>query len=372
MDEQDDDNEAVPRGLRPGPGSSRFVELDGSSGEGGGQILRTALSLSLLTGRPFRITHIRANRDRPGLRPQHLSAVRAAAKLGNATVEGGSVGSRSLTFRPKPFQPGDLTIDIGTAGATSLVLHTLALPIALRADRAVRVSLTGGTFNQNAPSFPFLNRTWRHYLSTIGLELALAMPEAGFYPQGGGRLEAWIEPASGGLRGLVAEHRGRLTRISGVAGACKLDQGRVADRMRDRAVAMLGEVGFDAEVPVAIDLADWPGPAPGAAIALTAEFDGEAAPATFVGLGERGKPAEVVAEEAVAELFSFLDAPGAIDPHSADQLLLPLALADGRSVFTVVEVTEHLRTNARTIAAFLDRPIKVEEPDPGPGRVIVG
>jgi RNA 3'-terminal phosphate cyclase (ATP) len=153
-----------------------------------------------------------------------------------------------------------------------------------------------------------------------------------------------------------------------------LDRGRVADRMRGRAVALLGDSALEATVPIAIDLADWPGPAPGAAIALTAEFDGEAEPATFVGLGERGKPAEVVAEEAVAELMSFLDAPGAgaVDPHSADQLLLPLALAEGRSVFTVGEVTEHLRTNARTIAAFLDRPIKVEEPDPGPGRVIVG
>ncbi|QDV32241.1 RNA 3'-terminal phosphate cyclase [Tautonia plasticadhaerens] len=371
-----DDGETAPgrRGLGSGTGPATPVELDGSAGEGGGQILRTALSLSLLTGRPFRISRIRANRDRPGLRPQHLAAVGAAARLGDATVEGAGVGSSTLTFRPGPFAPGDLAIDIGTAGSTSLVLHTLYLPIALRADRAVRLSLTGGTFNPKAPSFPFLDRTWRHYLSAIGLDLALAMPSAGFYPQGGGLLEAWIEPTRGLPRGLVAVQRGRLVRISGVAGACKLDRGRVADRMRSRAATRLDEAGLDAGIPVEIDLADWPGPAPGAAIALTAEFDGEAAPASFVGLGERGKPAEVVAEEAVAELLAFLDAPGsgAVDPHSADQLLLPLALAEGRSVFTVGAVTEHLRTNARTIAAFLDRPIAVQEPEDGPGRVIVG
>ncbi|WP_152052719.1 RNA 3'-terminal phosphate cyclase [Tautonia marina] len=369
-------------GLPPSPGpacsfpirssSNRLVELDGADGEGGGQILRTALTLAMLTGRPFRISRIRANRDRPGLRPQHRSAVMAAAKLSGATVQGATVGSHALTFRPRPFEPTDLDIDIGTAGSTCLVLQTLALPIALRADRGVRVSLTGGTFNLKAPSFPFLDRTWRAYLKQMGLDLALAMPEAGFYPQGGGRLDAWIEP--GTPRPLIADRRGALVRISGVAGACKLDARRVADRMRDRAVALLNEAGLDTEI--AIDLAHWSGPAPGAAIALVAEHDSETPPSTFVGLGARGKPAEEVAAEAVAELLDHLHAPGqgAVDFHSADQLLLPLALAEGRSLYTVSRVTEHLRTNIRTIAAFLDRRILLEEPDDGdgPGRVIVG
>ena len=347
-----------------------IIELDGSAGEGGGQILRTALSLSLLTGRGFRITQIRANRDRPGLRPQHLSAVHAAAKLCGAEVRGATPGSGTLNFLPKPYEPADLTIDIGTAGASSLVLHTMYLPIALRTDRPVRLSMTGGTFNSNAPSFPFLERTWKRYMAAIGLDVALAMPLAGFYPQGGGRLEAWIEP--GRPQAIVAEHRGQLLRISGVSGDCKLESRRVADRMRDRALEMLNAHNLDAEI--SIDLSQWNGPAAGAAIALTAEFDGEALPSTFVGLGERGKPAEDVATDAVEELLAFLDAPGsgAVDPHSADQLLLPLALAEGRSVYTVAKVTEHLRTNARTIAAFLDRSLVVEESDFGPARVIVG
>src|SRR4051812_25452296 len=148
--------------------STRLVTLDGSEGEGGGQILRTALTLSLLTGRPFRIVKIRANRDKPGLRPQHLTAVEAAAALGEAEVVGASVGSRDLTFRPGRYEPRDLTIDIGTAGATALVLQTLHLPLALRADRPVRITLAGGTFNEKAPSFPFLATTWRAHLSHLG------------------------------------------------------------------------------------------------------------------------------------------------------------------------------------------------------------
>ena len=170
------------------------VRLDGSTGEGGGQILRTALTLSLLTGKPFRLDNIRANRSRPGLRPQHLAAVRAAAELGQATVTGDSVGSRSLRFQPGTYEPADLLHDIGTAGSTALVLQTLHLAIACRAGSSVRVRVTGGTFNDHAPSFPFLESTWRSYQELLGLRVALAMPRAGFYPVGGGQLEAWIEP----------------------------------------------------------------------------------------------------------------------------------------------------------------------------------
>src|SRR3954447_20534346 len=155
------------------PRSNPIVTLDGSHGEGGGQILRTALSLSLLTGKPFRMIKIRANRDKPGLRPQHLKAVEAAAALGQAEVKGGEVGSRELVFRPGDYTSHDLTIDIGTAGSTSLVLQTLHLPLAMRAESAVRVVLTGGTFNPKAPPFTFLEQTWRRYLTAFGMQVAL-------------------------------------------------------------------------------------------------------------------------------------------------------------------------------------------------------
>lgn len=344
----------------------RLITLDGSSGEGGGQILRTALTLSLLTGQPFRIRKIRANRDKPGLRPQHLKAVHAAAMLGEADVEGAAIGSRELTFRPGTIAPRDLRIDIGTAGASALVLQTLHLPIALRSPSAVRLTLSGGTFNTKAPSFPFLDATWQAHLNAIGMPLGLTMPSAGFYPEGGGELDAWIEPAT--PRAFIQESRGPLVRIRGLAGVTNLDA-RIADRMRDRAASLLADRGLDSE----IEVGRWPGPGQGAAIALIAEYAGVATPVTFVGLGQRGKPAEAVAAEAVAEFLDHHDAPsGAIDPHSADQLLLPLAFATGSSRYTVSQVTEHLRTNVATIRAFLDRPIRVEESADGPGgRVVI-
>lgn len=352
--------------------STRLITLDGSHGEGGGQILRTALTLALLTGRSFRIVKIRANRDKPGLRPQHLKAVEAAASLAGAEVVGGTLGSRDLTFRPAPYTPRDLQIDIGTAGATALVLQTLHLPLALRTEQPIRVTLTGGTFNVAAPSFPFLETTWRAHLAQLGATLALAMPTAGFYPRGGGRLDAWIEPTT--LNALTLTERGPLRRIRGTAGVANL-RPEIAQRMRDQAEARLAAHGLDAE----IELVEWSSLGQGAAISLSATYGHDGIPATFVGLGERGKPAEIVADEAVEELLAFHNAGrGAVDPHSADQLLIPLALAPGRSEYTVSAVTEHLLTNVATIRAFLDREIKVEtEADDegsegaGPGRVVI-
>ena len=351
--------------VESGPGS-RLVTLDGSGGEGGGQILRSALTLSMLTGRPFRIVKIRANRDKPGLRPQHLKAVEAAASLSGAEVVGGSIGSRDLTFRPGPLQPRDLRVDIGTAGATSLVLQTLHLPLALRSESPVRLTLAGGTFNESAPSFPFLEATWRAHMASLGMPVALSMPSAGYYPAGGGTLEAWIEPAT--LLPMVLENRGDLVKIRGMAETTNVPTG-IARRMADRAIEGLAARGLSVEVEVG----NTPGPGQGASITLIAEFTG-ALPVTFVGLGKRGKPAEVVADEAVTELIDHLETgEGAVDLHSADQLLLPLAFAPGRSIYTVTRVTDHLRTNVETIRAFLDRPIRIEESREGSvGRVMVG
>jgi RNA 3'-terminal phosphate cyclase (ATP) len=253
-----------------------------------------------------------------------------------------------------------LSIDIGTAGSTALVLQTLHLPLALRAEQPVRITLTGGTFNTKAPSYPFLEKTWRAHLTELGAPLALTMPEAGFFPRGGGRLDAWIEPAQ--LRPLTLTARGALLRITGVAGVTQL-RAEIAGRMRARAEGRLTFADLGEDVAVSIDESAWRGASPGAAIALSAEHEGVTVPATFVGLGERGKTAEAVADEVVEELLAHLTAPGgAVDPHSADQILIPLALADGPSTYTVSFMTEHLRTNARTIQAFLDRAITLEEP----------
>src|SRR4051812_13592118 len=269
-----------------------LVILDGSHGEGGGQILRTALSLSLLSGRSFRMVKIRANRDKPGLRPQHQKAVEAAAMLGHAAVTGGEVGSRQLGFHPQPYAAGDLAIDIGTAGSTSLVLQTLHLPLAMRAESAVRVALTGGTFNPKAPAYPFLDQTWRAYLGALGMPLALAMPAAGFYPRGGGQLDAWIEPAT--PRAWISTERGPLRRIRGIAGVCNLSD-EIARRLHPRPFERRADQGLTGDLE--IETVRGAGPGKGAAISLVAEHK-QSIPATFVGLGERGKPAQAVADDA--------------------------------------------------------------------------
>jgi RNA 3'-terminal phosphate cyclase (ATP) len=342
------------------------IELDGSRGEGGGQILRTALSLSLLTGRPFRMKKIRANRSKPGLRPQHLKAVESAALVGQAQVTGAAVGARELTFGPTQYVPCDLAIDIGTAGSTGLVLQTLHLPLAMRAELPVSVVLSGGTFNPMAPAFSFLETTWRGYLSAFRMSIDLAMPAAGFYPRGGGKLEATISPATPAH--FVQTTRAALLKLRGLAGVSNLSDD-IARRMQKRATSRLAATGLACE----IELVRWPGPGQGAAIALIAEHKG-AVPVTFVGLGERGRPSEAVADEAVDQLLAFeAVADAAVDLHSADQILLSLAFAPGRSEFTVSEVTEHLRTNVHTIRAFLDRSITIEEP-PGenqPAKVVI-
>jgi RNA 3'-terminal phosphate cyclase (ATP) len=315
------------------------------------------------------MVRIRANRDKPGLRPQHQKAVEAAARLGNADVAGASVGSRELLFRPGDYSPRDLTIDIGTAGSTSLVLQTLHLPLAMRAGSGVRVVLTGGTFNPKAPAYPFLDQTWRRFLAEFGMPIALTMPSAGFYPRGGGQLEAWIEPAS--PQAWIQIDRKPLVRIRGVAGVANL-RDDIARRLREQAIGRLEERGLTSELD--IELARWESPGQGAAIALIAEHEGQV-PATFVGLGKRGRPAEEVADDAVDQLLAFEAVEhGAVDPYSADQILLPLALAEGRSIYSVTEVTEHLRTNAATIRSFLDRQVEIVEPETAASaaRVIVG
>ena len=226
------------------------------------------------------------------------------------------------------------------------------------------MTISGGTFNTKAPSFPFLETTWRAHLGRLGAPIAVTMPFAGFYPKGGGELDAWIEPAS--ILPVTLTERGPLVRVRAIAGRSQLPSG-IAERMLKRAEQQLAAAGITAE----FETVEWDGPSPGVALTLIAEHEG-APPATFIGLGERGKPAEQVADEAVEQLLAFEASDGAVDPHSADQIMLPLALASGRSEYTVSEVTDHLRTNADTIAHFLDRSILIEDAGEGtPGRVII-
>jgi RNA 3'-terminal phosphate cyclase (ATP) len=336
------------------------LELDGSFGEGGGQILRTSLALSLLTGRAFHLRNVRARRPKPGLQAQHLTSVRAAAAVGAARVRGATLGSTDLTFEPGPVTAGKYHFNVGTAGATGLVLHTVYLPLALRGAAPSEVTLVGGTHVTTSPCFHFLELTWRLYLEAFGVRVSLRMVRPGFYPRGGGVVVASVQPCAR-LRGVRLPPRGRLTAtgFSAVAGL----PAHVARRQARRAVYRLGQHGLKADVRAE----EWEG-GPGSVLAV--ELDTAPAPTLFFGLGARGKPAERVADEAADQVIAFLNADDAlVDGHSGDQIVLPLALAEGPSEFSVAEVTLHLITNVGVIRQFVERDITLEGDEGKPGRV---
>ena len=340
-----------------------MVELDGSFGEGGGQILRTSLALSLMTGRPFHLRHIRAGRSRPGLQPQHLMSVQAAASVGRAPVRGAGRGSTDLEFQPGSVMPGKYHFPIGTAGATSLVLHTIFLPLALAGSES-EITIEGGTHVASSPCYHFLATTWNGYMAQLGLKLALNMRRPGFYPRGGGLLKADILPCAR-LVGLGDFHVMPATTVTGFSAAAGLPE-HVAHRQAQRAGERLQKAGLRVD----ISEESWQG-GPGSVLALV--LDTRPVPTMFFALGERGKPAERVADEATREVVRYnrLETP-AVDQHSADQLLLPLCRAEGPSTFPVAEVSSHLVTNAFVIRQFVDRKIEIEGSEGEPGIVRIG
>ncbi len=340
--------------------SEALLDLDGSFGEGGGQILRTSLTLALLTGKGFRLRNVRAGRPKPGLHPQHLMSVRAAATVGNAATRGASQGSTDLVFEPGPVRAGKYRFDIGTAGATGLVLHTLYLPLSLRGEVPSELTLTGGTHVTTSPCFHFLAVTWRRYLEQCGLKVGLRMVRPGFYPRGGGVVEAFVQPCPR-LRGLRLPQRG-LVHAAGFSAVAGLDPS-IARRQARRAAYRLEQAGLKAKLREET----WEG-GPGTVLAV--ELDTAPAPTLFFALGARGKPAERVSDEAVDQVVSYLEAaPALVDEHSADQLVLPLALAEGPSEYTTARVTKHLTTNIAVIQRFIERDITCEGEEGGPGRV---
>ncbi len=326
-----------------GPVGGAPLEIDGAFGEGGGQILRTALSLSMCRKRPFRIRNIRRARRPPGLRPQHLMAVQAAATVSGAAVEGAEVGSAELVFRPGPVGAGNYEFDIGTAGSTSLVLQTV-LPALLAAPGESRLTILGGTHIPHAPPFEFLAHAYLPVLRRMGAGITLDMARPGYYPRGGGCVTARIEPAVG-LAPIHIERRGRLLRREALATLSHLP-GHIARRELE---VLHRELGLtEAETGVRHDDASL---SPGNYVTLTLES--ENVTEVFTGLGERGVPAETVAGDLAEEARSYLGAGVPVGPHLADQLLLPLALAGGGS-FGTLPPTLHARTNMAVIGWFLD------------------
>ena len=338
------------------------LTIDGSQGEGGGQVLRTTLALSAIRGVPVEIHSIRARRKIPGLQAQHLTAVTALAGVSGARVEGAHLGSQRVLFVPGPIQPGEYRFDVGTAGSTVLVLQALLVPLAL-AGGPSRITLTGGTHVPWSPPADYMREVWLPALADLGLCARLDVGRWGFYPKGGGRVVVEVEGGAD-LRPITLVQRGGGLRLRGVSAVANLPRG-IAERQRDRALRRLAVEGRDAEI--AVIEAESPGT--GSFLMLVAEVGGLRA--GFSALGERGKPAERVAEEAVNALLEFLKGEAGCDPHLADQLILPMALAPGTSRLTTSRVTRHLLTTAQVVQQILGCPMQVGGEEGSPGHVTI-
>ncbi len=325
-----------------------MIEIDGSEGEGGGQILRSSLSLAICTQQPFRITNIRANRERPGLMRQHLTAVQAAARICDAEVEGAEPGSRALMFRPGRVRAGDFSFDIGTAGSCTLVFQTV-LPALLTATGESRVRIIGGTHNNASPPFDFLARSFLPLLARMGAEVQLELVKFGFYPRGGGEIRARIVPAK---KLGVLELTERGARVRGFAEAYVA---AIPLHVAQRELEVIRRrLGF---APSDLLLRALPNDAgPGNAVTITLEF--ERVTEVFTGFGEKGVRAEVVAERAVEGASAYLATSAPVDEHLADQLLLPMALGSGGS-FIARTLTPHLHSNAAVIERFTGRKVTI-------------
>jgi len=327
-----------------------FLIIDGSYGEGGGQILRSTLSLAVITRRPVRIENIRANRKKPGLAAQHLTSVRAAAMLCDAEVKGAELGSQMLQFIPrKQVHAGDYFLDVdqaregGSAGSVMLVLQTLLLPLAL-APGGSTVILRGGTHVDMSPSFDYVNDVWLPMLAHMRIQAELSLVRSGWFPVGRGEVRQRIA-GSAELHPLRLEHRGPLRGVTGRALAANLPA-HICERMAAHARDLLEQAGIDAEIEAAVLEAA----CPGAGLYLTTHYENSLA--GFSTEGKRGKPAERVAEEACSALLHHFQSGAALEQHLADQLILPAALCRGESVFSVERISTHLVTNAWVVERF--------------------
>ena len=337
------------------------VSIDGSYGEGGGQIIRTSLSLAAMTGRPLEIANIRAKRSKPGLQAQHLTAVRAAAALCAAQLTGDQVGSTKLRFEPQAkVQPGTYHFDIRTAGASTLVAQTVLLPLSLAAEPS-RVTIIGGTHVPHAPAADYFEAVYLPLLRRAGLDIEFHYPAAGFFPRGGGRLEIGIGAAPF-LAPVDLTERGRLERLHAYVVTSGLPD-HVGERGEAAVEKYLKGVGRKAE----IERRALPSPGQGAAVVLVAEC--ESGRAAFSALGERGKPMEDVATAPCKEFMEWWKTGNATDEHLADQLVLPMCFAAGESRWNTSTVTDHLRTVIWVARQFLPIEAELVERQDGSGMV---
>ena len=339
-----------------------MIEIDGSFGEGGGQVLRTALSLSCLLNKPFRIFNIRKGRKKPGLMPQHLMGIRSLKLISDAKVKGDSIGSTELLFEPGEVKAGDYFFDIGTAGSTSLLLQATLPPLIFTKNKS-SLSLKGGTHVPLSPPFHYISEVFIPILNMLGIDVKAKIETYGFYPKGGGKVTVEIKPVDV-IKGRKFLERGEIKGVHGLSGVGNLPLS-IAERQRDAVLKTLVSQGVTAEV----ETFSVPTPGQGTFIFLKAVSDN--CIAGFSSLGERGKKAELVGEEAAKKFLDYYSTSACLDHHLADQIVLYLSIAQGESSFTTSEISGHLLTNLWVIEKFLGTRYRVEGEMGKPGKVTI-
>jgi len=344
-----------------------MIEIDGSTGEGGGAVLRTALALSAVRRRPVHIFNIRAKRAKPGLQPQHLKGVEALAKITAAKVEGLKPNSTELTFESGPIEGGSYHVDIGTAGSTTLILQIL-MPAAAFARKPIDVEIRGGTDNPLAPPIDFLKNVTLPVLHRMGYQAKVECLQRGHYPKGGGIVRAHIEPVEK-LQALKMIGLGKVTKISGLAHAVQLPA-KIATRMAHAASSAMIQAGYsNVQIKTETYAASQdPHLGPGTGITLWADTENGAILGAS-SLGKLGKPAEQVGQEAAESLIKQLKTGMAVDSHLTDQLIPYLALAEGVSDITSTELTLHALTNITLVEQIIGVKFNVTGEMKQPGRI---
>lgn len=339
-----------------------MLHIHGNEGEGGGQVLRTSLGLSLATGTPFRITDIRGGRAKPGLLRQHLAGVRAAAQIGRAEVDGDALGSRALTFTPRALLAGEHHVAVGSAGSALLVVQAV-LPALLVADAPSRLVVEGGTHNPASPPFDFVQRAFAPLLAALGGRVTFTLERHGFYPAGGGRVVVEVDPATLSPVAHVARGAVRAIRAKAIVSGIRAN-------VAHRELGVLQErFGLDRNALVVEDVHRPVGPGN----AVVVEVACEGATEVFTGFGERGVRAEDVAARVADEVDAWLARDVPVGEHLADQLLIPFALAaaraGGEGRYRAGPLSLHATTNADVIRRFL--PVRFEAHAVGEGNVEV-
>lgn len=349
----------------------RVVEIDGSFGEGGGQIVRYALSLSALTLKPVKIINIRVKRDNPGLRPQHLTAVKALAEITKARVIGDKVGSLELYFEPKVRAVGSYRFDVGTAGSVSLVIQAI-LPTLIFLGREVSVEIIGGTDVAWSPPIDYVKHVFLHNLKLLGVEAEVDVRRRGHYPRGGGIVLLKVKPVVDFIKSINIVNRGRIISVKGVSHAVKLPR-HVAERQASSARELIKEkLGIEPSIEI-----EAPPPdkdyhlGPGSGIVLFADVEAGSRLGSD-SLGEKGKRAEEVGREASLKLVEDLETSMGFDRYMADMLVPYLFLAKGRSVVGVARYTLHAYTAIAIAQKFFPEvEVKVDAELDKPGRIYV-